>query len=133
MKLAAIPILLVGLILGCSSTGTVNSEQLKYTQWQLSHVDGQVVPPSYSASLSFIDALQVNGFAGCNKFFGEGALRNNRLKVNKLGMTRKSCGEQLDQFELQLLNVLKNGVNVKIDSGQLIFNSEQTFVFIPAS
>jgi len=133
MKLAAIPILLVGLSLGCSSTGTVNSEQLKYTQWKLSQVDGQVIPSSYSASLSFIDALQVNGFAGCNKFFGEGALRNNRLKVNKLGMTRKSCGEQLDQFELQLLNVLKNGVNVKIDSGKLIFNSEQSFVFIPAS
>lgn len=133
MKLAAIPILLVGLSLGCSSTGTVNSEQLKYTQWKLSQVDGQVIPSSYSASLSFIDALQVNGFAGCNKFFGEGALRNNRLKVNKLGMTRKSCGEQLDQFELQLLNVLKNGVNVKVDSGKLIFNSEQSFVFIPAS
>ncbi|MFY8327169.1 MULTISPECIES: META domain-containing protein [unclassified Pseudoalteromonas] len=133
MKLAAIPMLIIGFCIGCSSTGTVTSEQLKYTKWQLSRVDGLAIPASYSASLSFIEALQVNGFAGCNKFFGEGDLTNNQLSINKLGMTRKSCGEQLDQFEQQLLDSLKQGAQIQLQSQQLILNGEQTFAFIPAS
>ncbi|WP_310736655.1 MULTISPECIES: META domain-containing protein [Pseudoalteromonas] len=133
MKLAAIPMLIIGLCIGCSSTGTVTSEQLKYTKWQLSRVDGLAIPASYSASLSFIEALQVNGFAGCNKFFGEGQLNDNHLTVNKLGMTRKSCGDELDEFELQFLNALKQGVPLQIQDQQLVLNGEQTFAFIPAS
>ena len=133
MKLAAIPMLIIGLCIGCSSTGTVTSEQLKYTKWQLSRVDGLAIPASYSASLSFIEALQVNGFAGCNKFFGEGQLNDNHLTVNKLGMTRKSCGDKLDEFELQFLNALKQGVPLQIQDQQLVLNGEQTFAFIPAS
>ena len=39
MKLAAIPMLIIGLCVGCASTGTVTREQLKYTQWQLSTID----------------------------------------------------------------------------------------------
>ncbi|MBB1303557.1 META domain-containing protein [Pseudoalteromonas sp. SR44-8] len=125
--------LIIGLCIGCSSTGTVTSEQLKYTKWQLSRVDGLAIPASYSASLSFIEALQVNGFAGCNKFFGEGQLDDNHLTVNKLGMTRKSCGDKLDEFELQFLNALKQGVPLQIQDQQLVLNGEQTFAFIPAS
>lgn len=133
MKLAAIPMLIIGLCIGCSSTGTVTSEQLKYTKWQLSRVDGLAIPASYSASLSFIEALQVNGFAGCNKFFGEGELDESHLTVNKLGMTRKSCGEQLDEFELQLLDTLRQGAALQIKGQQLVLNGEKTFAFIPAS
>lgn len=132
MKLAAIPMLVIGLCVGCSSTGTVTSEQLKYTKWQLSRVDGLAIPASYSASLSFIEALQVNGFAGCNKFFGEGQLDDNHLTVNKLGMTRKSCGDELDEFEQQFLNALKQGVPLQMQDQQLVLNGEQTFAFIPA-
>ncbi|WP_282131940.1 META domain-containing protein [Pseudoalteromonas aliena] len=131
MKLAAIPMLIIGLCVGCASTGTVTSEQLKYTQWQLSRVDGLAIPPSFSASMSFIEALQVNGFAGCNKFFGEGSLEEGSLTVSKLGMTRKSCGEQLDEFEQQLLQTLKQGAELKMQDQQLVMQGKQKLVFIP--
>ncbi|ATG78610.1 META domain-containing protein [Pseudoalteromonas sp. B62] len=123
--------LIVGLCVGCASTGTVTSEQLKYTQWQLSRVDGLAIPPSFNASMSFIEALQVNGFAGCNKFFGEGSLEESNLTVSRLGMTRKSCGEDLDEFEQQLLQALKQGAELKMQDQQLVMQGEQTFVFIP--
>ncbi|MBE0360640.1 MULTISPECIES: META domain-containing protein [Pseudoalteromonas] len=131
MKLAAIPMLIIGLCVGCASTGTVTSEQLKYTQWQLSRVDGLAIPPSFSASMSFIEALQVNGFAGCNKFFGEGSLEEGSLTVSKLGMTRKSCGEELDEFEQQLLQTLKQGAELKMQDQQLVMQGKQKLVFIP--
>ncbi|MEM7390601.1 MAG: heat-shock protein, partial [Pseudomonadota bacterium] len=56
MKLAAIPMLVIGLCVGCASTGTVTTEQLKYTQWQLSKVDDLAIPASFKASMSFIEA-----------------------------------------------------------------------------
>ncbi|MEI8667093.1 META domain-containing protein [Pseudoalteromonas sp. B131b] len=123
--------LIIGLCVGCASTGTVTSEQLKYTQWQLSHVDGLAIPPSFNASMSFIEALQVNGFSGCNKFFGEGSLEESNLTVSKLGMTRKSCGKELDEFEQQLLQALNQGAELKMQDQQLVMQGEQTFVFIP--
>lgn len=130
MKLAAIPMLLIGLCIGCTATGTVTSEQLKYTQWQLSKVDGLAIPASYTASMSFIEALQVNGFAGCNKFFGEGELENSNISINKLGMTRKSCGANIDEFEQQFLQALREGAQLTIQGQQLVMQGEQTFVFI---
>ncbi|XQF93087.1 META domain-containing protein [Pseudoalteromonas espejiana] len=130
MKLAAIPMLLIGLCIGCTATGTVTSEQLKYTQWQLSKVDGLAIPASYTASMSFIEALQVNGFAGCNKFFGEGELEDSNISINKLGMTRKSCGTNIDEFEQQFLQALREGAQLTMQGQQLVMQGEQTFVFI---
>lgn len=131
MKLAAIPMLVIGLCVGCASTGTVTTEQLKYTQWQLSKVDGLAIPASFKASMSFIEALQINGFAGCNKFFGEGSLEDSSLSVSKLGMTRKSCGSELDEFEQQFLQALKQGAELNLQDQTLVMQGEQKFVFIP--
>lgn len=46
-------------------------------------------------------------------------------------MTRKSCGEELDEFEQQLLEALKQGAELKMQDQQLVMQGEQTFVFIP--
>jgi len=131
MKLAAIPMLVIGLCVGCASTGTVTTEQLKYTQWQLSKVDDLAIPASFKASMSFIEALQINGFAGCNKFFGEGSLEDSSLSVSKLGMTRKSCGAELDEFEQQFLQALQQGAVLNMQDQTLVMQAEQKFVFIP--
>jgi len=130
MKLAAIPMLLIGLCVGCASTGTVTSEQLKYTQWQLSTIDDLALEEQYTASVSFIEALQVNGFAGCNRFFGEGELNESSLSVQKVGMTRKSCGEKTDQFEQQFLKTLKQGATLSMQGQKLVMQGQQKFVFV---
>ncbi len=130
MKLVALPLLLLLFCMGCSSTGTVTSEQLKYTQWQLSKVDGLAIPVSQTASMRFIEAMQVNGFAGCNKFFGEGVLSEGNLTINKLGMTRKSCGQQVDELEQQLLKTLKQGAAISLTGEQLILQGLHHFTFI---
>ncbi|WP_404342382.1 META domain-containing protein [Pseudoalteromonas mariniglutinosa] len=130
MKLVALPLFFALFCMGCSSTGKVTSEHLKYTQWQLSKVNGLAIPVSYRASMQFIEALQINGFAGCNKFFGEGDLEDSQLTVNKLGMTRKSCGNELDGFEQQLLNTLMQGAAVELKGEQLLLKGVDNFTFI---
>ncbi len=59
-------------------------------------------------------------------------MEDNHLTVNKLGMTRKSCGNELDEFEQQFLNALKQGVPLQMQDQQLVLSGEQTFAFIPA-
>ncbi|WP_273008215.1 META domain-containing protein [Pseudoalteromonas lipolytica] len=130
MKLVALPILFVLFCMGCSSTGKVTSEQLKYTQWQLSKVNGLAISVSQKASMRFIEAMQVNGFAGCNKFFGEGQLVEDTLTVKKLGMTRKSCGDQLDELENKLLSTLKQGAVISLNGEQLTLQGAHHFTFI---
>ena len=93
-------------------------------------MNGLAIPVSQTASLRFIEAMQVNGFAGCNKFFGEGALSEDTLTVNKLGMTRKSCGEQVDALEQQLLSTLKEGAAISLTGDQLTLQGEHHFTFI---
>lgn len=124
-----IPMLFIGLCMGCASTDSVNSEQLKYSQWQLEQVNGVMVPSTVEASMGFIEALQINGFAGCNKFFGEGVLEQNRLTVNKLGKTRKQCSSELNTIEKQLLNTLKNGADVSMQNQKLVMQGEQELIF----
>ena len=63
-------------------------------------------------------------------FFGEGALNEDMLTVNKLGMTRKSCGEQIDDLEQQLLSTLKEGAAINLNGEQLTLQGEHHFTFI---
>lgn len=131
MKRLAVPLLFVLFCLGCSSTSTVTSEQLKYTQWQLSKVNGLSLDVSQSASMRFIEAMQINGFAGCNKFFGEAVLTDDdSIVVYKLGMTRKSCGEKADELERSLLTALREGAAIKLEGEQLTLQGTHRFTFI---
>ncbi|MEJ6475797.1 META domain-containing protein [Pseudoalteromonas piscicida] len=123
---------------GCVSTGKVDTNVLKYSAWQLQSINGQNVAQlniessvaSMPIELRFIDALQVNGFAGCNRFFGEGEVIEGQLKVKNLGMTRKYCGEEVAKVEAQLINQLQIGVALDLVANQLTLKGKPQFTFI---
>lgn len=123
---------------GCISTGKVDTEALKYSAWQLQSINGQNITQLQSDSglgekpidIRFIDALQVNGFAGCNRFFGEGEIVEGQLKVKNLGMTRKYCGEEIAQVESQLINQLQIGVLLEVNANKLTLKGKPQFSFI---
>ncbi|RJE77831.1 heat-shock protein [Pseudoalteromonas citrea] len=128
MKISMFLCALGAFLVGCSSTGTVNSEQLKYTQWQLTQIGQDVIVDS-PVSLRFIEALQVNGFSGCNRFFGLGKIEEGQLFVRDMGMTRKLCDEPVNKVEQMLLNMLEIGVPAKIEKGTLIFSGQPRLTF----
>ncbi|MBR8844866.1 META domain-containing protein [Pseudoalteromonas sp. JC3] len=123
---------------GCISTGKVDTEALKYSAWQLQSINGQHITQLQSDAglggkpidIRFIDALQVNGFAGCNRFFGEGEIVEGQLKVKNLGMTRKYCGEEIAQVESQLINQLQIGVLLEVNANKLTLKGKPQFSFI---
>ena len=123
---------------GCIQTGKVDTEALKYSAWQLQSINGQNITQLQSDAglgekpidIRFIDALQVNGFAGCNRFFGEGEIVEGQLKVKNLGMTRKYCGEEIAQVESQLINQLQIGVLLEVNANKLTLKGKPQFSFI---
>ncbi|WP_046004958.1 META domain-containing protein [Pseudoalteromonas rubra] len=120
---------LMCVLMACSSTGKVTREQLKHSHWQLAQVDGRLVTEALPIEIEFLDALQVVGFAGCNRFFAEGNMASETLKLSQLGMTRKSCGDVLDAREMQFLDMLQQGVTVTIQNNKLHLNGQQTWQF----
>jgi heat shock protein HslJ len=46
-------------------------------------------------------------------------------------MARKSCGEELDNFEQQFLNAFKDGAQLKMQDQKLVMQGDNIFVFIP--
>ncbi|NOU51044.1 META domain-containing protein [Pseudoalteromonas sp. JBTF-M23] len=115
-------------LVGCISTTQVGDTQLKHTKWQLSHINGKLVANSV-ISIEFIEAMQVAGNGGCNRFFGEGIVRDSSLKVSHIGMTRKLCDKQTNQQEQMLLKMLQSGVPVLMIENALIFKGQPELRF----
>lgn len=53
------------------------------------------------------ESKQVNGHAGCNRFFGNYTLTNGVLKIFNIGTTKKLCSEDLMTTEKNLLKALE--------------------------
>ncbi|MBD1583821.1 META domain-containing protein [Pseudoalteromonas sp. S16_S37] len=128
MKSFFLSCVMCAFLVGCISTEKVGDIQLKHTKWQLSHINGKLVVNS-DISIEFIEAMQVAGNAGCNRFFGEGMVRNSSLQVSHMGMTRKLCDEHTNQQEQMLLKMLESGVPVLMIENELIFKGQPELRF----
>jgi len=74
---------------------------------------------------------QVTGSAGCNNYFGGYDLKGNELSLTgPIGSTMMSCGEQIDQQEIQYLQILQNAESYKIEGNQLqITSGDKVLIF----
>jgi putative lipoprotein len=67
---------------------------------------------------------QVTGSAGCNSYFGGYELKGNELSLTgPIGSTMMSCGEEIDQQEIEYLQILQDAESYEIDGNQLQINS----------
>ncbi|EPZ8236821.1 META domain-containing protein [Vibrio fluvialis] len=95
----AMPVLLAA----CASNGDdvqITATDLQHHNWQLTQIDGQDIVKNehYDAPrLEIGEKMMASGNAGCNNFFGQGELKDNRLRIEKMGMTMKMCiGDVMD-------------------------------------
>ncbi|WP_440054306.1 META domain-containing protein [Pseudoalteromonas sp. T1lg65] len=125
------------ILTGCASNNAVTAEFLKHSNWRLVSVSDSALSVelsdpsqfSHAVSLQFIEALQVTGHSGCNRFFGEGELKQAQLKVSNLGMTRKFCGEQSAKLEQTFMAKLSEGVEIIVEGETLTLVGSPQFVF----
>ncbi|WP_298238697.1 META domain-containing protein [uncultured Algibacter sp.] len=78
---------------------------------------------SFELNITFNkDTKGVNGFSGCNRFFGSYTLDNEKLKFDSLGSTRMSCQDDANNIEAQLLKALES-------ANTILFNEEGFSLF----
>ena len=122
-------LLLLALLLlsACSSAPRFASQDLQHHHWVLDRLDGQAIashrsnPPDIEIGVHFT----VNGIAGCNRYFGQGHLEDDKLWVTSLGSTEMACMPPLDTIEQAVLTTLTEGATLSGTSQNLILQGKQ--------
>ena len=101
--------LITTLLAGCASTNQgPGPTSLLLTHWEADDIGGQPVLSGDPPTLRFTDDKgQVNGYAGCNRFFGTATIDGDRLSFSPLGVTQMACGERRDAQERRYLQALE--------------------------
>ena len=95
--------------------------ELKNTRWRLVELNGDEIRlPEGTSDIHMtlrLDENKVNGFAGCNTFFGTYEATENSLRFSKVGATRMAC-PQLD-LESAFLKAIDSVQEYKIQGDEL--------------
>lgn len=107
---AMILMALIATLLTACASGSLGPgpTSLLLTHWEADDIGGQPVLSGDPPTLRFTDDKgQVNGYAGCNRFFGTATINGDRLSFGPLATTRMACGEQRDAQEHRFLQALE--------------------------
>ncbi len=122
MKL--IPLLCIQLLLFSCSAQTASSRAPQTTlitasqiqqQWLLVGIDDQPVNTRINSTLAVSTANKATGNLACNYFFGTLQIDNNRLKIDKMGSTRKMCAPPINEVESIVAAILSDWSKVQIN------------------
>ncbi|EGQ8678063.1 META domain-containing protein [Vibrio parahaemolyticus] len=125
------------LMTACASNGDdvkeITAQDLQYHNWELVQVDGKNIvldENQKAARLEIGENLTANGNAGCNNFFGQAELKNNQLRIEKMGMTMKMCMEDQMKIENAMTQTLSNWSDITLTKDGLVLkNADHELTF----
>ncbi|EGQ8128196.1 META domain-containing protein [Vibrio parahaemolyticus] len=125
------------LMTACASNGDdvkeITAQDLQHHNWELVQVDGKNIvldENQKAARLEIGENLTANGNAGCNNFFGQAELKNNQLRIEKMGMTMKMCMEDQMKIENAMTQTLSNWSDITLTKDGLVLkNSDHELTF----
>ena len=96
------------------------TNELEAIRWQLKSIPSLQEPSPELAKEIFmlLDSGRVNGFAGCNTFFGSYTFSKDTLVISPVGSTKKFCSSAMD-IEDGLLKALTLTNRYRINNRQL--------------
>lgn len=137
LKMLVTAISLPVLMTACASNGDdvkeITAQDLQHHNWELVQIDGKNIElkeRQQAPRLEIGENLTANGNAGCNNFFGQAELKNNQLRIEKMGMTMKMCMDDQMKIEQAMSETLtewsditltKEGLMLKNDDHELTF------------
>ena len=137
MKLAPLVVLsLSTLLFACSNESNVNTEttlqpialQDLQKEWQLVSIDNNDI--TATSSLSVDAQAKASGNLACNNFFGALELQENKLRIDKMGSTRKMCGPEVNHVEMSVSSTLSTWSEVQISDQKLtLIGEKHTLVY----
>ena len=100
--------------------GTVSAQDLLHRRFIIVSVDGKPFPDVENRpDIEFTEGFGVAGQA-CNRFRGQGELKDGRLFAKQMAMTRMFCfQEELNQLENTLSAMLEAGADIAL-AGNLL-------------
>ncbi|HCG7307770.1 TPA: META domain-containing protein [Vibrio parahaemolyticus] len=125
------------LMTACASNGDdvkeITAQDLQHHNWELVQVDGKNIvldENQKAARLEIGENLTANGNAGCNNFFGQAELKNNQLRIEKIGMTMKMCMEDQMKIENAMTQTLSNWSDITLTKDGLVLkNADHELTF----
>ncbi|EPO2287206.1 META domain-containing protein [Vibrio parahaemolyticus] len=125
------------LMTACASNGDdvkeITAQDLQHHNWELVQVDGKNIvldENQKAARLEIGENLTANGNAGCNNFFGQAELKNNQLRIEKMGMTMKMCMEAQMKIENAMTQTLSNWSDITLTKDGLVLkNADHELTF----
>ncbi len=125
------------LMTACASNGDdvkeITAQDLQHHNWELVQVDGKNIvldENQKAARLEIGENLTANGNAGCNNFFGQAELKNNQLRIEKMGMTMKMCMEDQMKIENAMTQTLSNWSEITLTKDGLVLkNADHELTF----
>ncbi|ELZ7232254.1 META domain-containing protein [Vibrio parahaemolyticus] len=125
------------LMTACASNGDdvkeITAQDLQHHNWELVQVDGKNIvldENQKAARLEIGENLTANGNAGCNNFFGQAELKNNQLRIEKMGMTMKMCMEDQMKIENAMTQTLSNWSDITLNKDGLVLkNADHELTF----
>ncbi|EGQ7652044.1 heat-shock protein HslJ [Vibrio parahaemolyticus] len=125
------------LMTACASNGDdvkeITAQDLQHHNWELVQVDGENIvldENQKAARLEIGENLTANGNAGCNNFFGQAELKNNQLRIEKMGMTMKMCMEDQMKIENAMTQTLSNWSDITLTKDGLVLkNADHELTF----
>lgn len=116
-------------IAACTSTDSKIESAAKYQNWRLTAVDGEPVDNALNVNIQVIDAMHINGFGGCNRFFASTQIADSKLQVSKLGQSYKVCALEVMNVERALINTLNSQPDIAIDNKQMTLQGLYSLTF----
>jgi len=118
---------------GC---GKFINEYLVNNQWELESINDKsiadlLVERTPTLNINLLEN-KVNGFAGCNTFFGSVEIENGKLNFKNIGLTKKACKDNTTEtLIVKLLNDNTQRHSITQDGKLVLKNAEQILTFKP--
>ncbi|EOD9420381.1 META domain-containing protein [Vibrio campbellii] len=124
------------LMTACASNGDnvkeITAQDLQHHNWQLVQIDGKNIAAEelQAPRLEIGENLTANGNAGCNNFFGQAELKDNQLRIEKMGMTMKMCMEDQMKIEKVMSETLSDWSDITLtNEGLVLKNADHELTF----
>ena len=123
----ALPIMMTACASNDSGEKQITAQDLQHHNWELVSVDGEMIPSGEGHKkprLEIGEKLMANGNAGCNNFFGQAELKNNQLRIAKMGMTMKMCIGESMNLEQTFSKTLSQWSDITLTKDSLVLMNE---------
>lgn len=120
------------LLCACQNASDIKAEHLMHHHWLLESIDQQKITPNKRRPIDFEvgERLMVNGHTGCNQFFGQGELQQQKLQINGLGTTKQACPIERLWIENAILSTLREGSELQLTQEHLTLKgSRHTLIY----